>query len=256
MSSSYGLLGEDFLLFGNISELGLQRVVYGCDIVETGDFYGQRAYGIMGFGRGDVSIVDQLLENHVIRDSFSLCYGGMDFGGGVMILVGINPLAHMVFTKSDFGRNNMSQLPKNFPPVDMVFVDGNKPTLSPEKYLFQHFKVCGAYCLGIFPNQKNPTSHLGGIVVHNTLVTYNRENKRIGFWKTNCSEIWDRQNSFLPPPSPSTPVVSGLDNRKSNTRLYHQLLADLLVLNPMELSEFLTVSESIVSDSLESKELF
>ncbi|KAF3617885.1 hypothetical protein FXO38_05716 [Capsicum annuum] len=230
---------------------------------ENGDFYGQRADGIMGFGRGDVSIVDQLLENHVIRDSFFLCYGGMDFGGGVMILVGINPLAHMVFTKSYFGRsweaakkNTRVFGGKHGTILDSGTTYAYLPEAAFKAFKSAHFKVCGAYCLGNSPNQKNPTSHLGGIVVHNTLVTYNRENKRIGCRKTNCSEIWDRQNSFPPPPSPSTPVVSGLDNRKSNTRLFHQLLADLLVLNLMELSEFLTVSESIVSDSLESKELF
>ncbi|KAM3233802.1 hypothetical protein P3L10_019161 [Capsicum annuum] len=173
----------------------------------------------MGLGRGDVSIVDQLVEKHVTSDSFSLCYGGMDFGGGVMVLGGINPPAHKVFTKSDFDPSDMSQLAKNFPPVDMLFDDGNKLTLSPVNYLFQHFKVRGAYCLGIFPNGMNPTSLLGGIVVRHTLVTYDRENERISFWKTNCSELLDRQNSSPPPPSPSTLVVSGLDNRNSTAHM-------------------------------------
>ncbi|PHU13929.1 hypothetical protein BC332_15134 [Capsicum chinense] len=77
ISSSFGLLGEDVISFGNLN-------------------------GIMGLGRGDVSIVDQLVEKHVTSDSFSLCYGGMDFGGGVMVLGGINPPTHKVFTKSDF----------------------------------------------------------------------------------------------------------------------------------------------------------
>ncbi|KAM3290531.1 aspartic proteinase 36 isoform X1 [Capsicum chacoense] len=299
MSSSFGLLGDDVISFGNLSELGPQRAVFGCEIAETGDLYSQRADGIMGLGRGDVSIVDQLVEKHVISDSFSLCYGGMDFGGGAMVLGGIKPPAHMVFTKSDFGRSpfynielkeihvagkplkinprvfggkhgtildsgttyaylpeaafiafkssvmkelhslkqikgpdpsfndicfsgagsDVSQLAKNFPHVDMVFSDGKKLTLSPENYLFKHFKVRGAYCLGIFPNGKNPTSLLGGIVVRNTLVTYDRENERIGFWKTNCSELWDRLNLSPPPPSPSTPVLSGLDNRNSTAHM-------------------------------------
>ncbi|XP_047262400.1 uncharacterized protein LOC107852710 isoform X2 [Capsicum annuum] len=78
----------------------------------------------------------------------------------------------------------------------MVFGDGNKLTLSPENYLFQHFKVRGAYCLGIFPNEKNPTSLLGG-----------------------TSHYLTRQNSSPPPPSPSTPVVSCLDNRNSTAHM-------------------------------------
>lgn len=60
-----------------------------------------------------------------------------------------------------------------------------------------------------------------GIIVRNTLVTYDRENERIGFWKTNCSELWDRLNLSPPPPSPSpsTPVHSGLDNPNSTAHM-------------------------------------
>ncbi|PHU04611.1 hypothetical protein BC332_25433 [Capsicum chinense] len=114
---------------------------------------------------------------------------------------------------------DMAQLPKNFSPIDMVFVDGNKLTLSTGNDFFKHFKVCGTYCIGIFPNGKNPTCLLGGIIAHNSLVTYNRKNERIGFWKTKCSELCDRQNSSPPPPSLSTPVVSSLDNQKYNTHM-------------------------------------
>ncbi|PHT55323.1 hypothetical protein CQW23_03809 [Capsicum baccatum] len=120
ISSRFGLLGEDILSFGNLSELGPQRAVFGSEIAETGDIYTQRADGIMGLGRGDVSIVDQLVEKHVISDSFSLCYGGMDFGGGLMILGGINPPAHMVFTKSDFGHRQNSSLPPPSPSTPVV----------------------------------------------------------------------------------------------------------------------------------------
>lgn len=110
MSSSSGLLGEDVISFGNLSELGPQRAVFGCEIAETGDLYSQRADGIMGLGRGDISIVDQLVGKHVISDSFSLCYGGMDFGGGAMVLGGIKSPAHMVFTKSYFGRRYVLEI--------------------------------------------------------------------------------------------------------------------------------------------------
>lgn len=104
MSTSSGVLGNDILSFGNLSELAPQRAVFGCENVETGDLYSQHADGIMGLGRGDLSIVDQLVEKGVISDSFSLCYGGMEIGGGAMVLGGIFPPPDMVYAYSDAGR--------------------------------------------------------------------------------------------------------------------------------------------------------
>nr|XP_010911491.1 uncharacterized protein LOC105037539 [Elaeis guineensis] len=88
--------------------------------------------------------------------------------------------------------SDVSQLSKTFPEVDMVFGNGQRLSLSPENYLFWHSKVQGAYCLGIFQNGKDPAILLGGIIVCNTLVTYDRQNQTIGFLKTNCSEPWER----------------------------------------------------------------
>lgn len=101
MSSSSGVLGDDVLSFGNESQLVPQRAVFGCENMETGDLYTQRADGIMGLGRGRLSVMDQLVDKGVISDSFSLCYGGMDVGGGSMILGGISSPPDMVFTHSD-----------------------------------------------------------------------------------------------------------------------------------------------------------
>jgi len=101
MSSSSGVLGEDILSFGNLSQLKPQRALFGCENAETGDLYSQHADGIMGLGRGDLSIVDQLVNKGVINDSFSLCYGGMDVGGGAMVLGQISPPSGMVFSNSD-----------------------------------------------------------------------------------------------------------------------------------------------------------
>lgn len=101
MSSSSGVLGEDIISFGNQSDLVPQRAVFGCENVETGDLYSQHADGIMGLGRGDLSVIDQLVDKGVISDSFSLCYGGMDIGGGAMVLGGISPPKDMAFTHSD-----------------------------------------------------------------------------------------------------------------------------------------------------------
>ena len=81
----------------------------------------------------------------------------------------------------------------------------------------KHSKVHGAYCLGIFQNV-DPTTLLGGnyltsikiytgftllsikmlfkfkfvitgIIFRNTLVTYDRNHNKIGFLKTNCSDL-------------------------------------------------------------------
>ncbi|GMN34987.1 hypothetical protein TIFTF001_005021 [Ficus carica] len=291
MSSSSGVLGEDVVSFGSESQLSPQRAVFGCETMETGDLYSQRADGIMGLGRGRLSVMDQLVDKGVIGDSFSLCYGGMGVGGGAMILGGISSPPGMVFTHSDpyrspyynidlkeihvagkplklspkvFDRKHgtvldsgttyaylpeeafhafknaimkelhslkqvhgpdpnyndicfsgagrdVTQISTFFPNVEMVFGNGQKLSLSPEDYLFRHTKVSGAYCLGIFQNA-DPTTLLGGIVVRNTLVTYDRENNKIGFWKTNCSELWMRLN-YLGPPPPGPPLVFDSLNR-------------------------------------------
>lgn len=104
MSSSSGVLGIDIISFGNQSDLQPQRASFGCENMETGDLYSQHADGIMGLGRGDLSIVDQLVEKGVISDSFSLCYGGMDVGGGAMVLGGISTPNEMTFTHSNPAR--------------------------------------------------------------------------------------------------------------------------------------------------------
>ncbi|MED6196675.1 hypothetical protein PIB30_049606 [Stylosanthes scabra] len=242
MSSSSGVLGEDVISFGNQSDLAPQSAIFGCETIETGEIYSQHADGIMGLGRGDLSIMDQLVDKKLISDSFSLCYGGMDVGGGAMILGGISPPSGMVFANSDPVRSpyynidlkeihvarkqlpldpkikrelhsfkqisgpdpnyndicfsdagsDVSQLSNNFPMIDLVFGNGQKYSLSPENYMFRHSKVRGAYCLGVFPNGKDLTTLLGGIIVRNTLVTYDREHTKVGFWKTNCSELWER----------------------------------------------------------------
>ncbi|KAJ9540791.1 hypothetical protein OSB04_027297 [Centaurea solstitialis] len=322
MSTSSGVLGEDIISFGNQSELSPQRATFGCETKETGDLYSQRADGIIGLGGGDLSIVDQLVDKGVISNSFSLCYGGMDVGGGAMVLGSVSPPSGTVYSYSDpvrspyynvelkelhvagkklplspsvfdgkhgtvldsgttyaylpedayiaFKRalmkelrsvkhikgpdpsymdtcfsgasNDVSELGKTFPTIDLVFGNGQKLSLSlrttcsgygngislefdaiyfPFSFCFlfaQHSKVRGAYCLGIFANVKDPTTLLGGIVTRNIFVTYDREHEKIGFWRTNCSELWERlhassedtspSSSPSPSPSPSKPPSS------------------------------------------------
>ncbi|KAK6938612.1 Xylanase inhibitor, N-terminal [Dillenia turbinata] len=299
MSSSSGVLGEDLISFGNESELVPQRAVFGCENVETGDLYSQHADGIIGLGRGQLSIVDQLVDKGVISDSFSLCYGGMGVGGGAMILGGFIPPPDMVFSRSDPFRSpyynielkelhvagkrlplnpdvfdgkhgtvldsgttyaylpekafvafkdaimkethplklipgpdpnykdvcfsgagrDVNKLLQTFPVVDMVFGKGHKVSLTPENYLFRHTKVSGAYCLGIFQNGKDPTTLLGGIIVRNTLVMYDRENEKIGFWKTNCSELWKTLHVRTSPPPAPAPVAQSSDNKNESINI-------------------------------------
>lgn len=111
--------------------------------------------------------------------------------------------------------SDVSQLSKTFPTVDMLFTSGQKLSLSPENYLFRHSKEHGAYCLGVFQNGNDPTTLLGGVIVRNTLVMYDREHLKVGFWKTNCSELWERLHlSDAPPPVPS---ASTRDNSTAET---------------------------------------
>ncbi|XP_023769843.1 aspartic proteinase 36 [Lactuca sativa] len=317
MSSSSGVLGEDIISFGNQSDLQPQRAVFGCENRETGDLYSQHADGIMGLGRGDLSIVDQLVDGGVISDSFSLCYGGMDVGGGAMVLGGISPPEDMVYTHSDPVRSpyynielkelhvagkrlplnpsvfdgkhgtvldsgttyaylpeaafeafkhailkelegvhmikgpdpsyndicfsgagsDVSQLSKTFPSVDMVFGKGQKLSLSPENYLFRHSRVTGAYCLGIFQNGKDPTTLLGGIIVRNTFVMYDREHEKIGFWKTNCSDIWEKLHISENAPENAPPQASPPSDGISPT-------AEIPSLPPTSLPQYIPQGET------------
>ncbi|VYS69116.1 unnamed protein product [Arabidopsis thaliana] len=291
MSSSSGVLSEDLISFGNESQLSPQRAVFGCENEETGDLFSQRADGIMGLGRGKLSVVDQLVDKGVIEDVFSLCYGGMEVGGGAMVLGKISPPPGMVFSHSDPFRSpyynidlkqmhvagkslklnpkvfngkhgtvldsgttyayfpkeafiaikdavikeipslkrihgpdpnyddvcfsgagrDVAEIHNFFPEIAMEFGNGQKLILSPENYLFRHTKVRGAYCLGIFPD-RDSTTLLGGIVVRNTLVTYDRENDKLGFLKTNCSDLW-RRLAAPESPAPTSPISQ---NKSSN----------------------------------------
>lgn len=71
-----------------------------------------------------------------------------------------------------------------------------------------------------------------GIVVRNTLVMYDRERSKIGFWKTNCSELWERLHTPAPPamaPAPDeknfTEVPSSLPPSKAPDYVLPGLLA-------------------------------
>ncbi|CAI7923324.1 unnamed protein product [Closterium sp. NIES-53] len=102
-SSSSGLIVSDVVTFGNASTLPPARILFGCELAETGDIYTQKADGIMGMGRGELGIVSQLSvgAGKVMDEQFSLCYGGSEGGGGAMIMGVIQPPAGMKFTPMD-----------------------------------------------------------------------------------------------------------------------------------------------------------
>ncbi|URD99652.1 Eukaryotic aspartyl protease domain containing protein [Musa troglodytarum] len=136
MSSSSGVLGEDLISFGKESELKPQRAVFGCENSETGDLFNQHADGIIGLGRGQLSIMDQLVEKGVISDSFSLCYGGMDIGGGAMVLGEITPPPDMVFSRSDPVRSPYYNIE-----LKEINVDGKPLQLDPKIFDSRHGTV-------------------------------------------------------------------------------------------------------------------
>lgn len=104
-SFSSGFLARDYVRYGESSSGYLTRpLVFGCETSESGGLYSQHADGIMGLGRGSLSVVDQLIVQGAIASTFSLCYGGMDEDGGAMILGAVPPLEEMVFTPSNPNR--------------------------------------------------------------------------------------------------------------------------------------------------------
>lgn len=133
--------------------------------------------------------------------------------------------------------SDVSQLSKTFPSVDMVFGKGQKLSLSPENYLFRHSRVTGAYCLGIFQNGKDPTTLLGGIIVRNTFVMYDREHEKIGFWKTNCSDIWEKLHISENAPENAPPQASPPSDGISPT-------AEIPSLPPTSLPQYIPQGET------------
>ncbi|KAL2892598.1 Aspartyl protease family protein 1, partial [Bienertia sinuspersici] len=244
MSSSSGLLVEDIVSFGSHSGLKTQRAVFGCENAESGGLYSQVADGIMGLGRGAISYSFSLCyggmviaggamilgsisppsdmvfshsdpdrspyynidlkELHVAGKKLPLNLNVFDGGLGTVQIVIINELPNLKQIRGPdpvmmiFASLALEELSKAFPSVNMVFGNGQKYLLSPENYLFQHMKVPGAYCLGFFQNDNDPTIFLG---------VYDREHLKVGFWKTNCSELWkvyhlsDTSSTLAPTPS-------------------------------------------------------
>lgn len=100
-STSSGVIASDLASFGDASTIAPTRILFGCETSETGDLYSQRADGIIGMGKGQLSIMNQLVGSGATENQFSLCYGGMARGGGAMILGAVPPPPPMQFVPLD-----------------------------------------------------------------------------------------------------------------------------------------------------------
>ncbi|QDZ24592.1 aspartic peptidase [Chloropicon primus] len=82
-SSSTGLLLTDVLRLG--PGVGDHRFGFGCETEETGMIFNQRADGVIGFGNNPSSIINQLVAQGAMENTFSICMGGFR-GGGALFL--------------------------------------------------------------------------------------------------------------------------------------------------------------------------
>jgi hypothetical protein len=85
--------------------------------------------------------------------------------------------------------DDLDALESVFPKVMLTFEGGADLELAPLQYLFVHTFDSGKYCLGMFDNGEDEGFLLGGITFRNVLVTYDLENKRIGFGEASCREL-------------------------------------------------------------------
>ncbi|PNW88370.1 hypothetical protein CHLRE_01g026500v5 [Chlamydomonas reinhardtii] len=72
-SSTSGFLAEDMLAVGDGGPAA--NFVFGCAQSESGLLYSQIADGVFGMGRTPASLYGQLVQQGVIDDAFSMCFG-------------------------------------------------------------------------------------------------------------------------------------------------------------------------------------
>ncbi|CAI7745315.1 unnamed protein product [Closterium sp. NIES-53] len=108
---------------------------------------------------------------------------------GVKMLTDTEPqYQSMCFRSTTWTALQASTLASFFPSVEVVFGEGAIYRLDPENFLFQHRKRSGVFCIGVFPNPDQGTI-LGGLMFRNTMLTFDRVNDRLGFWKTPCDQL-------------------------------------------------------------------
>ncbi|CAI5481542.1 unnamed protein product [Closterium sp. Yama58-4] len=162
------------------------RLVFGCELQETGDLYLQRADGIVGLGRDALSLPNQLVRAGVMHEDegvFMLLHAASRPSPAHRLIPLVphatpSPPLHGA-TISAGGMNRL------FPSATIVFGNGAALRLLPHNYLFKHKKHEDAVCLGVFDNGSGGAL-IGGVAVRGMRVTYDREHQRIGFAPHNC----------------------------------------------------------------------
>lgn len=126
-SSSSGILMEDVVSIHD-DRAGIP-VRFGCETRETGEIFKQQADGLLGLGKSEESLVQQLVNKNIIDNQFSLCFGLVE-GEGALIL-GDSPALRNV----SLGYTQMVDSPKNenYYTLDMkaIHVNGFQLELEP-----------------------------------------------------------------------------------------------------------------------------
>eukprot|EP01023_Acetabularia_acetabulum_P013794 TRINITY_DN16697_c0_g1_i2.p1 TRINITY_DN16697_c0_g1~~TRINITY_DN16697_c0_g1_i2.p1 ORF type:complete len:408 (+),score=13.42 TRINITY_DN16697_c0_g1_i2:94-1317(+) len=91
-SQSSGILIQDMV---TLNSYWKAKAIFGCELSESGLLYHQQADGVLGLGKTQNSIIKQLSESLSLNWEFSLCYGGFQ-GGGAIVIGDPSPLIQIV----------------------------------------------------------------------------------------------------------------------------------------------------------------
>lgn len=129
-SSSSGVLMEDVLrIHDGMPDVPVR---FGCETRETGEIYKQQVDGLLGLGKSDDSLIQQLVDKEVIDNEFSLCFGLVE-GEGALIL-GHAPALNDV----TLGYTPLVESPtnENYYTVEMKAIQVNNVALDLEPVIF------------------------------------------------------------------------------------------------------------------------
>ena len=124
-----------------------------------------------------------------IFEAFAAAVSDHAVGRGLYTVPGPDPNFEDICFGGAGRHDDLDALESVFPKVMLTFEGGADLELAPLQYLFVHTFDSGKYCLGMFDNGEDEGFLLGGITFRNVLVTYDLENKRIGFGEASCREL-------------------------------------------------------------------